>query len=146
MVSTYCVGIQFTNLSYISSSSDIHHYHVKYLPMHLTHCEFLLRNGTGKTCLWKKCIFFYDSRKNQGKKNFWKRTLSFWDAISLAPAVWLIWLALMVQFSSALKRTMCDFKNSFVPNFVFINRVEYVFSKDIFCLYLFLRQNSRCEI
>ena len=119
-----------TSWKFCKNATDTYH-------LLVTHCEFLLRNGTGKTCLWKKYIFFYDSRKNQGKKNFWKRTLSFWDAISLAPAVWLIWLALMVQFSSALKSTMCDFKNSFYPNFVFINRVEYIFSKDLFCLYHF---------
>ena len=34
------------------------------------HHEFLLRNGIGKTYLWKKYILLYECRKNQGKKNF----------------------------------------------------------------------------
>ena len=43
----------------------------------------------------------------------------------------------MVQFSSALKRTMYNFKNSFFPNFLLIRRVKYIFSRDMFCLYHF---------
>ena len=42
-----------------------------------------------------------------------------------------------MQFSSALKRTMYDFKNSFFPNFLLIHRAKYVFSIDMFCLYHF---------
>ena len=38
---------------------------------------------------------------------------------------------------SAIKRTMYDFKNSFFPNFVFIHRAKYIFSRDMFCLYHF---------
>ena len=41
------------------------------------------------------------------------------------------------QFSSALKRTMYDFKNSFFPNFLLIYRAKYIFSRDMFCLYHF---------
>ena len=43
----------------------------------------------------------------------------------------------MVQFSSALKRTMYDFKNSFFPNFLLNHRAKYIFSRDMFCLYHF---------
>ena len=43
----------------------------------------------------------------------------------------------MVQFSSALKRTMYDFKNSFFPNFLLIHRAKHIFSRDMFCLYHF---------
>ena len=43
----------------------------------------------------------------------------------------------MVQFSSALKRTMYDFKNSFFHNFLLIHRAKYIFSRDTFCLYHF---------
>ena len=43
----------------------------------------------------------------------------------------------MVQSSSAFKRTMYNFKNSFFPNFVFIGRVKYIFSRDMFYLYHF---------
>ena len=35
-----------------------------------THREFLLRNGVGKTCLWKKYILLYECIQKQGKKNF----------------------------------------------------------------------------
>ena len=35
-----------------------------------SHREFLLRNGIGKTCLWKKYILLYECRQNQGKNNF----------------------------------------------------------------------------
>ena len=42
-----------------------------------------------------------------------------------------------MQFSPALKRTMYDFKNSFFPNFLFIHRAKYIFSRDMFCLYHF---------
>ena len=35
---------------------------MEFLVKHDTHCEFLLRNGIGKTCLWKKHILvFFDS-------------------------------------------------------------------------------------
>ena len=43
----------------------------------------------------------------------------------------------MVQFSSALKRTMYDFKNSFFSNFLLTHRAKYIFSRDMFCLYHF---------
>ena len=42
-----------------------------------------------------------------------------------------------MQFSSALKRTMYDFKNSFFPNFLLIHRAKYIFSRDMFCLHHF---------
>ena len=42
----------------------------------------------------------------------------------------------MVQFSSDLKRTIYDFKNSFFPNLVLIHRAKYIFS-DMLCLYHF---------
>ena len=35
-----------------------------------THCEFRLRNGRCKTCLWKKYMLVYLHRQKQGKKNF----------------------------------------------------------------------------
>ena len=69
-----------------------------------------------------------------GKRIF---EIVFQDANKLALANRPIWYALIVQFSSALKRKMYDFKNSFFPNFVFISRVEYVFSEDMFCIYHF---------
>ena len=37
-----------------------------------------------------------------------------------------------MQFSSALKRTMYDLKNSFFPNFLLICRAKYIFSRDMF--------------
>ena len=43
-----------------------------------SHCEFWLRNGIGKICLWKKYILIYEWRQNQEKKNFWNCTLAFW--------------------------------------------------------------------
>ena len=55
----------------------------------------------------------------------------------LAPATRPIRLALMVQCSSALKRTMYDIKNFFCLNFILISRVKYIFSRDMFCLYHF---------
>ena len=42
-----------------------------------------------------------------------------------------------MQFSSALKRTMCHFKNFFFPNFLLIHSAKYIFSRDMFCLYHF---------
>ena len=38
----------------------------------------------------------------------------------------------MVQFSSTLKRTKYDLKNSFFPNFLLIHREKYIFSRDMF--------------
>ena len=34
------------------------------------HREFLLRNGVGKICLWKKYILPYECIQKQGNKNF----------------------------------------------------------------------------
>ena len=42
-----------------------------------SHREFLLRNGVGKTCLWKKYILLRECIQKHWKKNFWKRTLAF---------------------------------------------------------------------
>ena len=56
------------------------------LKIHNTHCEFRLRNGRGKTCLWKKYILVYFHRQKQGKKNFWLPTLSYWATSQTAPA------------------------------------------------------------
>ena len=49
-----------------------------------------------------------------------------------------------MQFSSALKRTMYDFKNSFFPNFLLFHRAKYIFSKDMFCLYHFRAKFTVC--
>ena len=35
-----------------------------------THHEFLLKNGVGKTCLWKKYILPFQCVQKQGEKNF----------------------------------------------------------------------------
>ena len=51
-----------------------------------SHREFLLRNGVGKTCLWKNYILLYECIQKQGKKNFLNRTLAFRVATQLAPA------------------------------------------------------------
>ena len=48
-----------------------------YIGTPCTHCEFLLRNGVGKTCLRKKYILLYECIQKQGKKNFWNSTLAF---------------------------------------------------------------------
>ena len=99
-----------------------------------THCEFRLRNGRGKTCLWKKYILVYLHRQKQGKKNFWLPTLSFWATSQTAPVSQLIGLDFMVHASPALKRTMYEFKNYFFPNFLLIHKAKYIFSRDMFCI------------
>ena len=102
-----------------------------------THCEFRLRNGRGKTCLWKKYILVYLHRQKQGKKNFWLPTLSFWATSQTAPASQPIGLDFMVHVSPALKRTMYEFKNFSSPAFNCQSRPKYIFSRDMFCLYHF---------
>ena len=50
----------------------------------------------------------------------------------------------MVQFSLALKRTMYDFKNSFLPNFLLVHRAKYIFFQRHVLPIPFQSQNSRC--
>ena len=45
----------------------------------ISHREFLLRNGIGKTCVWENYMLVYECEQNLGKKNFWNLILSFWD-------------------------------------------------------------------
>ena len=52
----------------------------------------------------------------------------------------------MVQFSSALKRTMYNFKNSFPPAFVYIHRAKYIFFQRHVFTNPFLSKNSRCAL
>ena len=44
------------------------------------------------------------------------------------------WARRPVQIRWQLKRPMYNFKDSFPPAFVYIHRVKYIFSRDIFCL------------
>ena len=39
------------------------------------------------------------------------------------------------------KRTMCNLKNSFSPDFVYIHTEKYIFFRDMFCLYHFWAKN-----
>ena len=102
------------------------------MPCSKSYCESFLRNGTCKTCLWKKYIFLYECRQNQGKKSFWNCTLAFQIATKLALAAWPIRLALLMQFISALKRTIQNVKNSFYPNFVFFFMEQKIFFQETY--------------
>ena len=80
---------------------------------------------------------FYDQKSVLSPKEEISRNNFYNPLEQCALATQSFRLFLMVQFSSALKRTMNDFKNSFFPNFVFIPRAKYIFSRDMFCLYHF---------
>ena len=46
-------------------------------PVEPTHRKFWLRNGRGKTCLWKKYMLVYFDSQKPGKKKVSLPTLSF---------------------------------------------------------------------
>ena len=46
------------------------HFKIYIKELFIAHREFLLRNGVGKTCLWKKYILLYECIQKQGKRIF----------------------------------------------------------------------------
>ena len=85
----------------------------------------------------EKIYFALWMKRKLGKRNFWNCTLSFWGLSWTAPIRPAGWAGWPMHFRWQLKRTMHDFKNSFVPNFLLIHRAKYIFSRDMFYLYHF---------
>ena len=79
--------------------------------------------------IWKKYILLYKCIQKQGKKNFWNRTLGFQAATYLAPTGRPVKLDLLVHVSSALKRTMEEFKNLSSHGFGYQSCSKYIFSR-----------------
>ena len=88
----------------------------------------IIFNTYGKNMFLQKYILLYECRQNQKKNNFQNQSFEILNQPRLK---------LMLHVSSALERTMYDFKNSFFPNFLLIHRAKYIFSIDMFCVYHF---------